>query len=117
MHSADDPTEVAWPRFVAAESSLRTVLDGLHETERLPANGLLTGQSRQLKQLLRWIGRESRFYQNAGWVGEVLADLERRPDAFWKIWRRIPILAKSDLRAHGELIHSPNIPKNQTPIG
>ena len=117
MPMRDDTAEVAWPHFVAADSSLPKVLGGLRETERLSAEGVLLGQSHQLKRLLQWTARESRFYQNAGWVDGVLVDLDRKPDGFWEIWRRIPILAKSDLRAHGEFIHSQNVPEDQTPIG
>jgi len=117
MRTPDDPAEVAWPRFVSANSSAATFLEGLRETERLPVDELLLGQSRQLKRLLQWSLRKSRFYQRAGWANDVLRDINRRPGAFWDIWRRIPVLAKSDLRAHGGIIHSGNIPEGHGPIG
>jgi phenylacetate-CoA ligase len=116
MRARDDPATIAWPPFLSADSTVRHVLDGLALTERLPAEALLLGQSSQLTRLLRWAGRHSPFYQRAGWLGDIFRDLNRRPAAFWDIWRRIPILAKADLRAHGERINADTIPKNQLPI-
>jgi phenylacetate-CoA ligase len=116
MYAHDVSAEVAWPHFVSAGASWRAMLDGLRETERLPADRVLQGQARQIGRLMQWSARESRFYRDAGWIEEVVADIGRRPDAFWDIWRRVPILAKSDLRAHGELVHSQNVPTDQTPI-
>ena len=117
MRARDDPATVAWPPFLSADWSVQHVLDGLTLTERLPAEALLLGQSGQLTRLLRWAGRHSPFYQRAGWLGEIFRDINRRPEAFWDIWRRLPILARADLRAHGERINADTIPKNHLPIG
>ncbi len=117
MRAPRDPAAIAWPRFVSPNSSLSTVLDGFRETERLPADEVLLGQSRQLLRLLQWAFRESLFYQRAGRANGVLRDIHRRPGAFWDIWRRIPVLAKSDLRAHGGIIHSAKIPEGHGPTG
>jgi phenylacetate-CoA ligase len=117
MGARDDPASAAWPHFISAKSSVRNILDGFRETERLDSDSLQLGQSLQLRRLLRWIAGQSRYYQNAGWTDEVLRDLDQRPDAFWDVWRRIPVLTKPDLRAHGDLIHSVSVPDDQKPLG
>lgn len=117
MHAQDDAASAAWPSFVSAKSSVRSMLDGLRETERLDPGSLLLGQSLQLERLLRWTATQSPFYQKAGWADAVLADLERTPDTFWEVWRRIPVLTKPELRAHKELIQTASVPDDQMPLG
>jgi len=115
MPVRDDPATVAWPQFVAPGSSVAVMLEGLRKTERLDAEALRGGQARQLRQLLRWAATESRFYQRA-WITDVLRDFARRPDALWEIWRDVPILSKSALREHGEIIHAAKVPEDQLPL-
>lgn len=117
MRAPADRAAAAWPRYVSMKSGLPAVLDGLRETERLPAADLRLGQSRQLKRLLQWAAVQSPFYRDAGWTDDVLVELDRRPDAFWDVWRNVPILAKSDLRARGASIHALSVPDDQKPVG
>ncbi len=116
MRTRVDPTQFAWPPFVSADARWPRVLDGLRETERLSPEDVLLGQSLQLKRVLPWAARQARFYRRAGWIEDALADSDRRPEAFWEIWRRVPILAKSDLRKDAEIIHARQVPEDQTPI-
>src|SRR5262245_5524820 len=116
MQARDDLAAFVWPQYASTQASLRTILDGLTQTERLATEALRRGQSRQLNLLLRWAARESSFYRRADWIDEAIREIDRQPDAFWNVWQRIPILTKSDLRTHGPHIHSLNLPMDQTPI-
>ncbi|MBI3447889.1 MAG: phenylacetate--CoA ligase family protein [Acidobacteria bacterium] len=116
MRARVDPTRFAWPPFVSGDAGWSGLLDGMSETERLPAEDVLLGQRLQLRHLLPWAERQSRYYRRAGWIGDFLAEADRRPDDFWEIWRRVPILPKSHLRKDAGIIHARQIPADQTPI-
>ena len=96
-----------WPGFLeTAETPLREAVEGLGNSQCWTADTLLRGQQLQLTETLCWAVENSPYYGTLHAPARELAKLAGAPERFWSAWRRLPILTKPALRAHGEEIYA-----------
>jgi phenylacetate-CoA ligase len=117
MSIAEYPPLLLWPPFITEEPpAVPEVLAGLAESQYWPGESLERGQQVQLLSLLQWAEKEVSYYREAGWSPEAIAELRRRPEDFWDIWRGLPILTKAELRSQGARLNARNVPHTHQPL-
>lgn len=108
---------LAWPPFIAKQpGSLQKVLDGLNESQWWSADELLGGQQFQLMLTLGWAVSEVPYYRRSRQYAAALQQLQRSPKRFWEEWKKIPLLAKTDLRNHGTALRQDKLPPHHAPV-
>ena len=117
MSIRETPSSLVWPPFIASQpASVLDVLAGLKESQHWPAAELGRGQQAQLTQLLEWAANNVPHYQDAEWTARKLGELRRAPEAFWDIWRTLPILTKAELRSQGARMNARKVPRMHLPL-
>lgn len=87
------------------DETLRTFFDGLQDTQWLPQEELEAGQREQLAHIIRHAARTTPFYKD-----KLAPVLRGNGDIDWSRWSEIPVLKRSDLREHRQLLQSQDIP-------
>ena len=107
-----------WPGFLeTAETPLRKLVQGLDDSQYWTADALLLGQQLQVTETVCWAVENSPYYATLSAPAHELAKLAGDPDAFWCAWRRLPILTKQALRAHGNEINARTHAPGHQPAG
>lgn len=112
---AEKATVLAWPPFIG-QLSLREAVNGLAVSQHWSAEEIADGQRAQLRQLLSWSATHVAHYRDAGWAARALDEMDRSPDAFWEIWRKLPILTKAALHDAGAGLRASSVPPGHAPL-
>jgi len=107
----------AWPMFMGGENPLLSdVVEGLKESERWALDQVAAGQQAQLTALLQWSIANVPYYRRLKPFRIASDAVRRNPNAFWKIWRTLPVLSKSVLRDQGATLRAPSVPRGHLPL-
>ncbi len=109
---------IVWPDFLTdAQPSPEHLLAGLNASQQLPLAQFHQGQARQLARLLRWAVENPPHYRELGLRARKLAALADKPEAFWPLWRELPLLSKQTLRGVNDRVHARSLPRDHLPAG
>lgn len=109
-------SRIAWPPFLSSPASLRRAVDGLGDTQWWGADEILAAQQRRLADLLRWSYEKVPLYRRLGRRAERLARPNLPPEQFWREWRELPLLTKTELRSHSERLLARQVPPAHLPL-
>ncbi|MGZ8218531.1 MAG: phenylacetate--CoA ligase family protein [Methylomagnum sp.] len=66
--------------------------------------------------MARWSYEKVPLYRRLGRRAERLGRAAHKPELFWQEWREIPLLAKTELRAHSERLMARQVPPAHLPL-
>ena len=105
-----------WPQFVASTASLRDLLDGLANSQRLPPTSIASHQAQQLAALAVWASAHCSPYASQRTLAAELTGSTGNAERFWHSWQTWPVLRKADLRTHGAAMQADTLPAAQQPV-
>lgn len=94
-------------------AQLLALLDGLERSERLAPAAIEEAQFRRLAALVAHAARESPFYAARLAAAGLAAGGELTPER----WRRLPLLERPEVQAHGEALRCHRLPADCSVIG
>jgi phenylacetate-CoA ligase len=105
-----------WPPFVTSAATLRDLLDGLANSQRLSSASLASNQAQQLAMLAVWASAHCSPYAARRTLAAELTGTVGDAERFWRNWQTWPVLSKADLRNHGAAMQADTVPAAQQPV-